>query len=65
MPPDAIAYVEVSGLESEIDRFQKSEYLKLILASQQYQTFQKTPQFRKVQAGRKILETQLGMDLWN
>ncbi len=64
MPPGAIAYVEVSGLRPVIDRFQNSDYLKLLLASQPYQDFRETPQFRQAEAGRKILETQLGMDLW-
>jgi hypothetical protein len=38
--------------------------LEALLDSPQYQEFQKSPQYRKAEAGRKVVETQLGMDLW-
>ena len=63
MPPEAIAYVELSGLEPVIDWFHDSEYLKLVRTSQPYQNFEKSPQFRKAQAAQQVLETFLGMDL--
>jgi hypothetical protein len=64
MPPGALAYAEVSELEPVIDRFRASDVLKLLLTSQPYQDVEKTPQHRKAQAVRQILETHLGMDLW-
>jgi hypothetical protein len=64
MPPGAIAYAEVADLESVIDRVQNSDYLKLVLANPQFQELQNSPQYKQAQAGRKVLETQLGMDLW-
>jgi hypothetical protein len=64
LPSGVLGYVEFSGLDSVIGRVQASEYLKTLLTSPQGQAIQKSPQYRKAQAGRKILESQLGMDLW-
>jgi len=64
MPPKAIAYVELSGLEPVIAGFQDSEYLKVFLTSQLYQNLEKSPQYRKAHAARQVLETHLGIDLW-
>ena len=64
LPFGAWGYVEFSGLDSVIGRVQESEYRKLLLTNLQGQAIQNTSQYRKAQAGRKILEAQLGMDLW-
>lgn len=64
MPPGAIAYAEIADLESVIDRVQGSDYLKQVLASPQFQELKKSPQYRQAQGGRKVLEKQIGMDLW-
>lgn len=64
MHSGAIAYAELSGLESVIDGVHRSEFLDMLLASQPYQAVLETPQYRKIQAGRQILETQLETDLW-
>lgn len=65
MPPGAVAYVEFSELGPVITRFQNSNFLRLILESQQYGEFRETGEYRKANAVRQILETQLGMDLWS
>ena len=64
MPAGAIGYVEVSGLGSIIDRFQNSYYLELVMQSAPFQQLEKSKNFQRAQAGRKIAETQLGLDLW-
>jgi hypothetical protein len=64
LPAGAMVTVEVSGLKAVIERVQQSEYRKLLLNSEQGLAIQKSPQYRKAQAGRLILEAQLGMDLW-
>ncbi len=64
MPSGAIAYAEVSGLGRVIDRLQDSDYLETVREIPQFQGLQQSRQYRRVDAGRKILETQLGMDVW-
>lgn len=64
VPGGAIAYIEVAGLAPVIESIQNSEYLAKALATPQYQTLTQSPQFRKAQAGRQLIETQLGTDLW-
>ena len=64
LPPGALAYGELSRLDQVIERVQHSEYLKLALTSPEFEAFRKTPHYRKAQAGRTILQIQLGMDLW-
>ena len=64
MPGGAVAFIEIEGLESWIDQAQQSEFVKSLPANPQVQAFYATPQGRQADAGRKILEAQLGMDLW-
>jgi hypothetical protein len=64
MPPGALAFGEVANLDSVIDRVQKSDYLELLLESSQFQDVANSQQYKQAQAGRTILERQLGMDLW-
>ena len=64
MPGGAVAFIEIDGLESWIDKLQQSELVKSLPSNPQVQAFYATPQGRQADAGRKILEAQLGMDLW-
>src|SRR6516162_6226520 len=64
MPSGAVGFAEVSGLGQHLKRLQGSGYLGEVIGSPQFQRLEKTPQFKKGGAGRKIAETQLGMSLW-
>ncbi len=64
MPAGAVAFVEIDGLESWIDKLQQSEFVKSLPSNPQVQAFYASPQGRQADAGRKILEAQIGMDLW-
>ena len=64
LPSGAFACLEADGLGPVAERFRKSELLELILTSPRYREFQKTQQYQQQAAGRKILEAQLGTDLW-
>ena len=64
IPSGAVAYIEVAGLGSVVDRIQHSSLLQMAISSPQFQGLEKTPQYRKIKAGRQIAEAQLGMDLW-
>lgn len=64
MPAGAIGYVEITGLDSVLDRVKQSAYLETATTSPQFQAIEKTPQYQQAQAVRKVAETQLGMDLW-
>jgi hypothetical protein len=64
LPTGATAYVEVASLGRLLEELEQSSYLKLVVASSQFQTFARSPQYAKADAGRKVIETQLGMNLW-
>jgi hypothetical protein len=64
IPPGALAFGEVADLESVIDRVQDSDYLKQVVESPQFQDVANSQQYKQAQAGRAVLEKQLGMDLW-
>ena len=64
MPAGAVGYVEVNRLGQLLSRIQASSYLEMATASPQFQGLQKLPQYKQGEAVRKIVETQLGMDLW-
>jgi len=64
MPPGAVAFVETTELGPVIGQIQHSEYVAKVLDSEQFRAAAGTPDYRKAQAARQILETQLGMDLW-
>lgn len=64
VPAGAIAFGEISGLKTVIQRIQDSDFRQQILASPQYKAFAATPQHAKMQAGKKLIEGQIGMDLW-
>ena len=64
MPSGAVMFVKVSGLEPLIDKLQHSQIVASLPANPQIQAFYATPQGRKIVAGKKVIENQLGMDLW-
>jgi hypothetical protein len=64
VPAGALVYGELTSLDDLIDRIQESPHLATLLNSPQYQQFEQSPQYRKFMAGRQIIETQIGMDLW-
>lgn len=63
-PSGAIFFVEVSGLESWIEKLQNSPLVASLPSNPQVQAFYASPQGRKADAGRKMIENQVGMDLW-
>lgn len=64
LPGGAAAFVEIDQLEQWIQRAQDSEFLKSLPDNPQVKAFLKTPQGQQADAGRRILEAQIGMDLW-
>jgi hypothetical protein len=63
-PSGAVFFAEVSGLGPWIEKIQNSELVKSLPDNPQVQAFYASPQGRKAEAGRKLIEAQLGMDLW-
>ncbi|MFM9966666.1 MAG: hypothetical protein ACKV2Q_36275 [Planctomycetaceae bacterium] len=63
-PSGAVFFAEISGLDEWIDKLQHSELVLTLPANPQVQAFYASPQGRKADAGRKMIENQLGMDLW-
>ena len=63
-PSGAVFFAEVSGLEPWIEKLQNSAIVASLPGNPQVQAFYQTPQGKKADAGRKLIETQLGMDLW-
>ncbi|HLQ46598.1 MAG TPA: hypothetical protein VK137_17775, partial [Planctomycetaceae bacterium] len=63
-PSGAVAFVEISGLEPWIEKLQNSQIVASLPANPQVQAFYQSTQGKKADAGRKLIETQLGMDLW-
>ena len=64
MPSGAAGYAEITRLGQLLGRIQGSSYLEMVTGSPQFQALQKLPQYKQGDAARKIVETQLGMDLW-
>ena len=64
MPSGAVGYAEVTRLGDLLKRIQDSSYLNMVTSSPQFQGLQKSPQYKQGDAVRKIVETQLGMNLW-
>lgn len=64
MPGGAVAFVEVDQLERWLQKAQDSELVKSLPDNPQVKAFYKTPQGQQADAGRRILEAQIGMDLW-
>jgi hypothetical protein len=63
-PSGAIFFAEVSGLEPWIEKLQNSQLVASLPTNPQVQAFYASPQGRQADAGRKMIENQLGMDLW-
>ena len=63
-PSGAIFFAEISGLEPWIEKLQNSPLVASLPSNPQVQAFYATPPGRKADAGRKMIENQLGMDLW-
>lgn len=63
-PPDTVAYLEVTDLAPVIEGLKASKYLEELKTSPQFKQAQENPDLQKADAGRKILEAQLGIDLW-
>ncbi len=64
-PGGAVFFVEIAGLESWIDKLQQSPLVSDLPSNPQVQAFYASSQGRKFDATRKLIETQLGMDLWS
>lgn len=63
-PSGAVFFAEISGLDVWIDKLQHSPLVDSLPANSQVQAFYASPQGRKADAGRKMIENQVGMDLW-
>jgi hypothetical protein len=61
-PGGAVAYVSVSDLGQLIDRVERSDYLKAVLTSPQFEQARNTTPYRKAEAARALAERQLGVD---
>jgi hypothetical protein len=64
MPADAVGFAEITGLGKVVGPFKDSDYIKLLTSTPQFRELEKTPQFQKADATRKIIEAQLGMDVF-
>ncbi len=64
LPEGAIAFAEVTDLGPLLERIRGSELWKALQKDERIAQLRNSPQFRKADAGRRILEGQLGMDLW-
>jgi len=64
VPSGAVGYAEISHMGDLLKRIQESSYLQTALSSPQFQALQKQPQYKQGDAVRRIVETQLGMNLW-
>lgn len=63
-PSGVVIFAEISGLEPWIEKLQNSAIVAGLPSNAQVQTFLQSPPGRKADAARKLVETQLGMDLW-
>ncbi|TXT31317.1 MAG: hypothetical protein FD138_2181 [Planctomycetota bacterium] len=63
-PSGAVFFAEISGLEPWIEKLQNSQLVASLPSNPQVQAFYASPQGRQADAGRKLIENQLGMDLW-
>ena len=64
MPAGAVAFAEVTDLAPVIDEIRHSSYLRMALESPQFQKASTSREYRKADAVRRIVERQLGVDLW-
>ena len=64
MPPGAVAFVEISDLDTVLDRTEKSAWLKLATEIDGLLHLAQSEPYRKAQAARQIVERQFGVELW-
>ena len=64
MPAGAVVYLELDDLGGKVNQIHKSKLYADILESPQFKEFAGSRQYRTAQAGRKVAETLIGMDLW-
>jgi len=64
MPAGAMVYGEMTGLGDKFVQLRDSKTLKALLASPQYKSFTKSPNFVKAMASKGFVEGYLAMDLW-
>ena len=65
LPAGAIAYVEFSDLGHIVRSIETSDALRWILSTEEYQAYQKSPNFGKAKAVKTIVEIILGSSLWD
>ncbi|HEX2474230.1 MAG TPA: DUF3352 domain-containing protein [Lacipirellulaceae bacterium] len=63
-PAGAIAFAELNGLDPKLEQLRSSEFLAAWLESPQYQRYEASPDYRRLEAVLKIAERQLGWDAW-
>ncbi len=63
-PGGAVFFAEISGLEPWIEKLQNSQLVASLPSNPQVQAFLNSPDGRKANAGRLMIENQLGMDVW-
>jgi hypothetical protein len=63
-PAGAIAFAELNGLDAKFEQLRTSEFLAEWLRSPQYQRYQASADYRRLQAVLEIAERQLGWDAW-
>ncbi|MBS0261793.1 MAG: hypothetical protein JSS02_07535 [Planctomycetes bacterium] len=64
LPANAVGFAEVSGIGKFVRQLEQADYVRLLMATPQFKEFEKTPDFQKAVATRKIVEAQLGMDVF-
>jgi hypothetical protein len=63
-PAGAIAFAELNGLDAKLEQLRASEFLAAWLGSPQYQRYQASADYRRLEAVLQIAERQLGWDAW-
>jgi hypothetical protein len=63
-PGGALAFAELNGLGEVSDRLRTTDHVAALLDSPQYQAYEASSAYQKVQAVREIVERQLGWDVW-
>jgi hypothetical protein len=63
-PAGAIGFVELNGLDAKLEQLRTSEFLAAWLGSPQYERYQASADYRRLEAVLQIAERQLGWDAW-
>ncbi len=64
MPRSAVGYVEINDLGQRLIQLRDSAYYSDALDSPQVKDAMQQPQYEQYEAGRKVVEAYLGMNLW-